>query len=184
MTRMVLSDPGTAIGEAADILEQVMTEFGTIPNVFKLLAISPALLGTYASATQSLEAGTLPARVRELIAVAIASDNACEYCLAAHAAGGRAAGLNAEELEAATRFTASDDTEGAALTFVRAAIDTAGNVSDERLEQVRAAGWSDPAILEMLGHIALNQLTNMANRLVDTPNDMPKHTLKPKGRIT
>ena len=181
MTRIAMTKPEDATGPSAEILNQVRETFGGVPNVFQVLATSPAALGAYAGMSQSLEEGSLAARLREMIAVAVAARNGCEYCLAAHAAGAKAQGVTNEEMQAATAFEAQEPREQAALTFVREAISQAGAVDEKALEAVRDAGWSDEELLEMLAHIALNQLTNMVNRLAETPNDMPKHALKIKG---
>ncbi len=42
-----------------------------------------------------------------------------------------------------------------------------------RLAAVRAAGWGDAAIVEIIAHVALNLFTNSVNNVARTPVDFP-----------
>jgi hypothetical protein len=52
-------------------------------------------------------------------------------------------------------------------------VDQRGGVSDEALERVRAAGWSDGEIIEIIAHVAINVFTNYFNRVAGTEVDFP-----------
>jgi len=68
------------------LLENVKKQFGAVPNLFRLVANSPAALEGYLALSGALAKGTLPAPTRERIALAVAAINGCDYCLAAHTA--------------------------------------------------------------------------------------------------
>ena len=67
------------------MLEAVKKSFGSLPpNMFRLIANSPAALEGYLALSGALDKGLLPAPTRERIALAIAEINGCNYCLSAH----------------------------------------------------------------------------------------------------
>ena len=49
-----------------------------------------------------------------------------------------------------------------------------GQVSDESLAAVKAAGYSDAEIVEIVAHVALNTLTNYVNEVLGTEVDFPR----------
>src|SRR4029453_8859530 len=66
------------------LLEAVKKQLGLVPNMFRLVANSPAALEGYLGLSGALNKGTLPAPTRERIALAVAEINGCNYCLSAH----------------------------------------------------------------------------------------------------
>jgi alkylhydroperoxidase family enzyme len=48
-----------------------------------------------------------------------------------------------------------------------------GHVNDEALQNVRAAGYSDAELVEIVLHVALNTLTNYVNEVAKTDVDFP-----------
>jgi alkylhydroperoxidase family enzyme len=56
-----------------------------------------------------------------------------------------------------------------------------GGVSDADVEQVRAAGYSDGEIAEIVAHVAFTVLTNYFNKVADTDIDFPVVT--PAGKV-
>ena len=62
----------------------------------------------------------------------------------------------------------------AALRFARAVNEKRGGVSDHDLAEVRAAGYDDAEIAAIVGHVALNVLTNYFNRVARTEIDFPE----------
>ena len=174
MSRLAQIDPTTATGEAAELLTQVQKSLGVTPNMTKVMANSPALLKGYLALSGALATGSLPASVRELLAISTAEANGCAYCLSAHTyIGANIAKVDAVELESA-RFAKSDDAHTQALLELsNAVLDTRGAVTDEVVAQARAAGVTDAEIAEVVGHIALNVLTNYFNVLTQVDNDWP-----------
>jgi alkylhydroperoxidase family enzyme len=65
-------------------LEGVKRQLGVVPNMFRLIANSPAALESYLGLNSALNKGALPAATRERIALAVAEINGCSYCLSAH----------------------------------------------------------------------------------------------------
>jgi uncharacterized peroxidase-related enzyme len=181
MTGFAPVEPATATGKAAELLADVQKALGLTPNMTKVMANSPALLQGYLALNGALSGGVLPAPIRERLALATAEYNGCEYCLSAHTyIGANIAKIDAVELEAARDAKASDPHTQALLTLSDAIARGHGRVDDAELQAARDAGATDAEIGEVVGHLALNVLTNYFNILAKVDNDWPVVT--PRAR--
>ena len=155
-------------------LNAVKPKLGSVPNLFRLLAVSPAALEGYLGLSGALGKGSLDARTRERIALAIAEFNGCGYCTSAHAYIGRnLAGLSDAEIAANRNGGSTDDRAAPAVRFAIKVAETRGQVSDADVAAVRIAGYSDAELIEIVLHVALNTLTNYVNEVADTTIDFP-----------
>jgi uncharacterized peroxidase-related enzyme len=130
------------------------------------------------SAFGALGAGVIPAALGEQIAVAVADRNACHYCLAAHTALGKKAGLSDSQLMHAQAGESSDPKTQAALRFALKLVNERGQVSAADVQAVRSAGFSEEEVVEILAHVALNLFTNYVNVAFDVPVDFPAVKLR------
>jgi uncharacterized peroxidase-related enzyme len=173
MPRLTTVDPAAAEPQARTLLGRVERALGVTPNMMRAMANSPAVLDAYLQFSGALSKGRLPARVQEQIALVAAVENDCGYCLAAHTVLGARAGVSEEDLVAGRSAQASDPQAEAALTFAKAVIATKGFVTDEDLAAVRAAGYGDGEIGEIVAAVALNTFTNYFNSVGQTTLDFP-----------
>uniref|UniRef100_UPI00262328B6 carboxymuconolactone decarboxylase family protein n=1 Tax=Breoghania sp. TaxID=2065378 RepID=UPI00262328B6 len=114
----------------------------------------------------------LPAATRERIALAISEYNGCGYCLSAHTyLGANLAKLSPEEIAANRAGRSSDAKADAAVRFAVKVAENWGHVSDADLADVRAAGYPDDQVIEIVQHVALNVWTNYLNEVARTEID-------------
>lgn len=165
-----------ATGMAKSLLDAVQAKLGMTPNLMKTMAHSPEALQGYLALNESI-GSTLTAELREQIAIAVANANGCRYCLSAHTAIGKMAGLSDEELSRARNADAMDAKAKAVLGFASKIISERGSVSDEDLREIRSAGFGDKEITEIVAHVALNTLTNYFNNVARTEIDFPEIAL-------
>jgi uncharacterized peroxidase-related enzyme len=168
----------TATPATQEILKQIHTAFGATPNMFKAVANSPAALKSMWGSFWALGSGALGAKLGEQIAVAVANRNRCEYCLAAHTVLGQSAGVSAQDMSAAQAGKSTDAKTQAALTFALNIVEQRAAISQADVEAVRAAGFNDGEIVEIMAHVALNLFTNYVNVAFNVPVDFPKVALK------
>ena len=71
------------------------------------------------------------------------------------------------------RSESVDNKVQVALSFARKVVEKRGWVSDEDLEEVRGAGYSDEEITEIIANIALHNFTNYFNHIAETEVDFP-----------
>ena len=173
MIRIQPVDKNTAAVATNDLLRLVKKKMGSVPNLISTMANSLAVAKAYLGFNQALSSGSLSLRLREQIAILVAELNSCEYCLAAHATFGKEVGLDAQEIHAARSGAAHSTKEQIALEFVKKIVQNRGSVPDEALFQVRAAGYTDAEIVEIIANVALNIFTNYFNLVAGTEVDFP-----------
>lgn len=156
------------------LLEAVKKQLGVVPNLFRLVATSPAALEGYLGLSGALGKGKLPAATRERIALAVAEVNGCSYCLSAHTYIGRTLAKLDEAEMAANRSGGSNDPKAdAAVRFAVKVAIARGHVSDEDVRAVKLAGYDDSLLIEIVQHVVLNTWTNYINEVAKTEIDFP-----------
>ncbi len=81
--------------------------------------------------------------------------------------------MSEDEIERAQRFESEDDQRAAALRFAREVVESRGHPSDEALDEVRNAGYTDEQIIEMVATVNLATFTNYMNDFMGTEVDLP-----------
>jgi uncharacterized peroxidase-related enzyme len=164
----------TAPAATQPLLDGVKAKLGSVPNLFRLLAVSPAALEGYLGLSGALGKGSLDARTRERIALAVAEFNGCGYCTSAHAfIGKNMAGLTDAEIASNRNGSSTDARAAAAVKFAVRVVETRGQVSDADVAAIRLAGYSDAELVEIVLLVALNTLTNYVNEVAGTAIDFP-----------
>ena len=178
MSRIAVVAPETATPDQKALLDAIQSKLGTVPNFLKILAHSPDALKAFLGLHGIAEAGSLTPQTRERIALAVAQGNGCEYCLSAHSALGRKAGLSNAEIEANRAGTSQDDKAAAAVVFAQALNTHLGEVTQAEFDAVRQAGYSDAEIVEIITHVGMNILTNLIGKATRVEIDFPKVSLQ------
>lgn len=173
MNRVTQLDPAMTTGKTRELLDAVETQLGNVPNLFRVLANSPAALEGFLSFNSALAGGVLTSRVREQIALAVAEINYCSYSLSAHAYLGARVGLTEREVADARKVLAADVHTAAILSLARGIAVQRGVLGDAELRAARAANISDAEIVEIVASVGLNILTNYLNHVAQTVVDFP-----------
>ena len=173
MQRIPALNTAAAPALSQPMLEAVKKKVGMVPNLFKTFAHSPAVLQYYLSGSEALGGGALPAALREQIALVTAGQNECDYCASAHTLMGKGAGLAAGEMADNLRGRSGNAKTQAALDFAASIVKNRGRVTDAQLEAVRAAGYGDAEVVEIVANVAANIFTNYFNHIAGTVIDFP-----------
>jgi uncharacterized peroxidase-related enzyme len=156
------------------LLEAVKKQLGVVPNLFRLVSNSPAALEGYLGLMGALNKGRLPAQTRERIALAVAELNGCSYCLSAHSYLGKTlAKLDDAEISANRSGASNDPTADATVRFAVKVARERGHVGEDDVRAVKAAGYDDGQVIEIVLHVALNTWTNYINEVAKTEIDFP-----------
>jgi uncharacterized peroxidase-related enzyme len=178
MSRINLVTKDSANADQSALLDAIQAKLGMVPNFLKVLANSPDALRAFLGLHAIAETGSLDPQTRERIAVSIAQGNACEYCLSAHTAIGRKAGLTNDELEANRAGGSLDAKAAAAVAFAQALNSHVGDVTQAEIDAVRKAGYGDAEIVEIIAHVGMNILTNLVGKASQVDIDFPKVSLQ------
>jgi len=174
MTRLNALNPETTSGKTKELFNTINSKFGVVPNMMRTMGNSPAFLESYLNLSGALGSGTLGVKINALLALAVAEVNACNYCLSAHTyLGANLAKLDAEAMEAARIGKSKDAKIEAILTFAQTLVRKRGHVNDADVNTVKKAGVTEGEIGEIVGHVALNTLTNYFNNTANTVIDFP-----------
>lgn len=177
MSRINTVTPATATAEQAELFAAIDQSIGSVPNFLKVFANSPAALRAFLGLYTINQNGSLEDATRSRIALALAQQNSCEYCLSAHTALGRKAGLSPGEI-AANRAGSSEDNKAAvAVKLARSLAEHTGDITTAELLEARTAGFNDAQIVEIITHVGLNLLTNMLGKASRVEIDFPKVSL-------
>lgn len=161
------------------LLEAVKKHLGVAPNLFRMVSNNPAALEGYLGLFSALGKGALPAATRERIALAVAEINGCDYCLSAHTyLAKNLAKLDDSEINANRNAASNDLKADAAVKFAARVARERGRVTEAELDAVRAAGYDDAQIIEIVQHVALNVWTNYINNVARTDIDFPVVTAR------
>lgn len=174
MPRLKVVEKEQADDAVQEIYGDLEAKMGKVINIFKGMGNSAAALNAYLSMSGALKQGHLLPDDREVIYLAVSEMNGCHYCVSAHTMISQKSGMSDQQILAARRWEAEDSRHQALLTFVRQVIDKKGLVSDEELEAVRDAGFSDGQIAETIAFIGLATYSNLFNHVFDTPLDFPE----------
>jgi uncharacterized peroxidase-related enzyme len=143
-------------------LRAVHAQLGFTPNSFKLMSLSPATLSGVI-ALQGALSRTVDARTRDVVALAVSQVNECTYCLTAHSyAASTFSHATDDDIALAKQGRSIDPKLAAAGTFARRVIEERGKVTDADLAAVRAAGYGDKQIVELVTLAVQFMLTNVA----------------------
>lgn len=178
MSRITPISHENANTEQRSLLDAIQSQLGMVPNFLRVFAHSPDALKAFLGLHHIAGHGSLDTATRERIALALAQQNECEYCLSAHTAIGRKAGLNGAEIQANRAGTSQDAKAAVAVKFARALVEHKGEVTNAELQAMRDAGFSEADIVEVITHVGMNVLTNILGKASRVSIDFPKVALK------
>jgi len=170
--KTVTSDTATPVQK--ELLDAIESKLGIVPNFLRALAHSPDALTAFLGLYGISENGSLPALTRERIALVVAQQNSCDYCLSVHSAIAKKAGLSDTEIQANRSGSSEDEEAAAAVTFANALNTHLGDITQAEFDAVRAAGYTDSDIVEIITHVGMNILTNLIGKATRIDIDFPK----------
>jgi hypothetical protein len=170
MSRFAIHDELTAPAGAQPVLRGALGHASRLPNLLGVLAGAPAALRAYARFRSELRGGQLGPGTLARIGLGVAEHHGADAAVALTTGTARAAGVSADEVAAARRFTSADPREAALLRWVGAVV-ADGRPPRHLHEAARAAGWSDEALLEALAAVGLETFTTLVHLAGDVPAD-------------
>ncbi|SDN31486.1 alkylhydroperoxidase AhpD family core domain-containing protein [Lentzea albidocapillata subsp. violacea] len=163
MRRIPALVPAAAPDKSRELLTEIITRRGSVGDMVSSMAHSPALLQGYLDFSRALKRVKLPRALSEKISLAAQEWIGCGTCLAAHTEAARANGVSDSDIVLARQGTAVDPREAALIAFAVRVLAEPSGISDDDLAGLRAHGWSDRVIADVVGVVALNLLTGAFN---------------------
>ena len=163
MTRLPLIDPDTASGSVKETLDELTSRKADLSSMVRGMANSNAVLRGYVELNRAVKRSHLDRRISERISLAVQEWLGCDYCIAAHTKAAQAVGLSDTDIELARHGTATDPKIAAIVAFGQQIVAAPSEVSDAQIEGLRAYGYRDEQIADVVGLVALNVLTGTFN---------------------
>lgn len=175
MQRIPALDPATTNGKSKDYFTAIEKQLGMVPNMMRTMGNSPAVLNSYLSLSAALGESSIGASLGELIALAVANVNGCDYCNAAHSyIGEKLVNISPEAIDLGRIGKSADLKTEAALQFAIKLVESKGKISQHDINALKNAGYNDAAIVEIITHTGLNIFTNYFNTAIEVTVDFPK----------
>lgn len=173
MSRIKIVTDQSANTDQKALFDAIQGQLGMVPNFLRIIGNSTVALKSFLGLYGVAGAGSLDPLTRERIALALAEQNACEYCVSAHTAIGGQAGLSGDEMKANRAGTSQDAKAAAAVEFARSLVEHKGEVTTEDIAEIRKAGYSDADLVEIIMHVGMNLITNILGKASRVDIDFP-----------
>ena len=154
------------------IFDNLQKNMGMVPNLYAYFGKNETALADYL-ALQSRK-NTLTGKEREVINLVVSQVNNCKYCLAAHTVVGKMNGFTDQQVLEIRKAAISFDHKLAALAeFVKETATTRGEPSEEAVEALFNAGYTEANMIDILIVIGDKIISNYLHKITQLPVDFP-----------
>ena len=162
----------TAPEKAKETLQLANKKFNMIPNVLGCLAESPETLKAYMSLSQLFEEGTFTPLEKQVVLLTVSFENDCQYCMAAHTAVAKMSSTPDKVInQIRSGHPISIPKLEALRNFTILVTQKKGELSPFELKGFFDAGFTKAQVFEVILGVALKNISNYANHVVNTPLD-------------
>ena len=157
---------------ARDALAGGLKRYGFVPNLWAVMAESPALLKGYIALQTLFDETSLTPIERQVVQLAVSRFNACAYCMAAHSMIAGMFGAPDDVVQALRADRPLADPKLQVLRKLTVEIvETHGWPSPVTIEAFLGAGYTRAQVFEVVLGVGMKTLSNYTNHLADTPTD-------------
>ncbi|GAB5561027.1 MAG: carboxymuconolactone decarboxylase family protein [Synoicihabitans sp.] len=159
--------PESAPTDVRATLDKAKSKYGFVPNLISALANSPVLLNTYLGIDAQFNSTSFTPTERQIILLTVSTENACDYCSAAHSTVAKGMLKVDADIVAAIRngTELANDKLNALVRVVRELVNQRGRVSEASIEAFIAAGYSEAQLAEALVGVAQKTISNYFDHL-------------------
>jgi AhpD family alkylhydroperoxidase len=164
----------TAPSGAAPLITGSAQKFGFVPSPVARVAHSPVALRQLLSVLGSFDQTSLAPIEREVVAMTVAWENECHYCMALHSALMAGVPEHAETVASLRAGTPLKDARLEALrAFVQAVMHERGRPSHETWRALERAGFTEAQALEIVLGIGAYYMSTLFNIVTRAELDPP-----------
>lgn len=167
--------PDSADPAARPLMLASQAKFGFLPAPLARAAHSPALLAHLLAGFAAFERSSLSLLEREVVAMTVAYEIECHYCVAMHSALLARSPSPDPQLVAALRSGSAlaDPRLDALRRFVRAVVREHGRPSEAEWHAMDQAGYGAKQALDALLGVGVYLTSTLTNVVTDSPLDRP-----------
>ena len=172
--KILLPERSELSPDLSPVFDACKAALGFVPNFALMLGYSPHVLDSYLHLSDGQAQGVFNQTERETILLAVSQFHGSPYCLAAHSAYARAAGLSAEETIDARKGTLADEKLNFLARFARAIAEHRARVPREMMDDFEAYGYGAQALMDVIGLVVESTFSNYVGLLTKVPVDFPE----------
>lgn len=174
MTNFTIHNAQSAPQGSGEFIDNAQKQFGMVPNLIGMLAESPVAVEAYETLAGLFTKTSFSATERNIVWLAISSENECEYCMAAHTAIAMGEKIDGQIIEAIRSNETLEDARLETLrSFTASVVANRGHVNEDEVAGFLDAGFTKENILEIIVGISHKILSNYVNHISETPLDKP-----------
>jgi alkylhydroperoxidase family enzyme len=174
MPNLIPVEPDQSTGKTRELYDYIQTNAGRIPNLFRLMGNSPVALKAYLDFSATMRQSALPKGLAELLGVAATAACGAEYTAIGARGLAHAAGLSEAAISQAQAGRSDDPKTAAALAFAQSLVERRGEVGASEVAALRAAGFSDADVAELVAVVALNLYRSYFSSVADPELDFER----------
>lgn len=168
MARIKVIEESEATGSMKALYDGLREKVGYVPNFVKLFSLWPEVFEVYSKLFQTVmfSQSELPNPTKEMIAVVVSRTNRSRYCVTHHSLSLARYGVSeavVRQIGAGFREAPVDEQTQRLLAYAEKLTQHPSAVTDQDVESLRQAGWTDRQILEATLVVAQ---FNFDNRMV------------------
>lgn len=172
MPRFPALTPASATGASRELLGELVARHGSVGDMVSTMAHSPAVLGGYLQLSKAMRRARLDRTICELISIAVQSQQGCGMCLGSHVSAARSLGQTDEAISLAQEGRSDTPSIAAMIQLGLQVYRAPTSITDDDIARLRAFGYSDREIVDVVGIVSLNILTGAFNLVAGlTPGD-------------
>ncbi len=157
----------------SEILKEIAEGFGgTAPNAFRVLSRSDAAVRAFHAMMSELSSTTLTDIDREVIAIAVAMENDCQYCTTAHEKIAKRCGASEADIDAIISNNRPLEARSHMLVnLVNKLYQKSGRIDQLDLADLAIFDISEPELLEIIMYVSAYQALSFVTNNWGTPID-------------
>ena len=173
MEKFKIHTPETAPEGAKEILSGMQKQNGFIPNLYGIMANSPAVIKAYHQLNELFGQTTFTPVEQNLVWLTVSQTNKCHYCLPIHTMVAKMFKVPDHVIDAIRNNTPieSDPKLEALRKFTITMVEKRGWPEEDEVKAFLNAGYAKEQILELIVGIAQKTISNYVNHIAQTPVD-------------
>ncbi|MDO1450521.1 carboxymuconolactone decarboxylase family protein [Rhodocytophaga aerolata] len=173
MKNIQVPDKEQVSEESQELFGQLQKRLGKVPNLYATIGYSAHALKAFLQFEESLNHGAFNAKEREAIALVVSEVNGCNYCLAAHTVAALKRGFTQEETFLIRSGRASEQKMNTIVQLAKSIAENKGKPEEGTVEQFFSIGYTEAALMDLIGLVTVRIYTNYVYALTHIPVDFP-----------
>ena len=156
------------------IFNTLNQQLGMLPNLYATIGYSSDTLENFLAFSSKAGKSSFTNKEIEAIKLVVSEVNGCQYCLAAHTALGKMAGLSESETIDLRSGQHQDSRLESLVALAKDIASNKGKPSESSITRFFGQGFDEKALIDLVATVTAITFTNFAHGTTRVPIDFPK----------